>query len=220
MTLLATGSAALATSIAPSYDTFGSFPTATFGGTGISTDNVAVSTGTQQDDTITLALTSTSRYFNPPLSNDGHGTFFATPGENDGLDSTPHPIGTTWSLNYYIGLDNKSLGLYSFDLVYGNNTTGAFQTFHMTPTGVNTSGVNQDTWNLDMSFLGGIGFDPNANGVYAFELEALNAQGVVVASTAINVDVGGHVPDTASTALLLGCGVLGLAAFRRQALAK
>jgi hypothetical protein len=64
-----------------------------------------------------------------------------------------------------------------------------------------------------MGFLDTIGFNPNDNGVYGFELEAFDSSNTLLGSTAINVIVGSSVPDTASSALLLGLGCVGLLAF-------
>jgi hypothetical protein len=208
LTLFASGAAVLATSVSPTYDTFGTLSGATFGGTGIPNDNVAIATTTSG---ITLGLSATQRYFNPPLGNDGAGTFYATPGENTGLANPPKSVGPTWNFDIYLG--NTGQGAFTYKLIYGNNTTGNFSTLDLTGLVTLGNGLYQDSWNLDMAFLNTIGYDPNASGVYAFELEALNVDGRAVAQTAINVDVG-QVPDSASTILLLGCGFLGLAFFR------
>jgi hypothetical protein len=164
--LLLSGSALLATTITPSYDTFGTLSGATFGGTGIPNNNVAITTGNLHgDDTVTLGLSATQRYFNPPLGNDGAGTFFATPGENNGLASPPKTLGPTWNFDLYINLTDRSQSAYFFKLVYGNNTTGVSSSLDLTPLVSLGSGLYQDSWNLDMSFLSGIGYDPNASGV-------------------------------------------------------
>jgi hypothetical protein len=180
------GWSVFATSIAPSGTALVSLPAATFGGTGIANDKVEVTTiTTPRQDTITLGLTATPRYFNPALGNDGFGTFTATPGFNNGLGSPAHTLGPTWNFDFYINVVDNS----------GAGTTS-------------TSGTIQDSWNL--GFVSGIAYDPNASGLYGLQLEQINADGVVVASTAINVNVG-SVPDASSTATLLGLGFVGLA---------
>ena len=68
-------------SATPTFDTFGPLPQATFGGSGIPNDAVAQSTF---EGTGILALSSTQRFFNPPVTNDGAGNYFAEPGSNFG----------------------------------------------------------------------------------------------------------------------------------------
>lgn len=223
LTLLASASAVLATTVTPSYGTFGTLSDATFGGSGIPNNAVAYTTFNSGNDNLTIGLSATQRYFNPPLANNGAGTFTATAGENNGLASPPKTLGPTWNFDFYINAQILSQTPYSYKLIYGNNTTGNFSTFDLTAFLV--GGKYQDSWNLDFSFLNTIGYDPNASGIYGFELDVVNDAGSVVAKTAINVDVeGGHVPDNGSTALLLGCGFAGLAIFQsrqiRRALAK
>lgn len=221
--LLTSGFSLFATTIAPSFGSFGTLSGATFGGTGIPNTAVAIKevSFAGNNDTITLGLTATARYSNPTVGNDGAGTFFATPGLNNGLDGGGHTLGPTWNFDYYIKTGANNVGTYSFALLYANNTTGVSTSLLLGP----ITGTAQDSWNLSMGFLNTIGFDPNASGQYGFELELLNSDSHVVAKTAINVDVGtSRVPDGSSTALLLGLGFAGLAVlgFRqnRQALAK
>ncbi len=207
------GLTAFATTITPTGTALTTLAGATFGGSGIPNNAVEVTTvPVGQAGSITLGLTATQRYGNPPLANNGFGTFYATPGENTGLDGGIHSIGPTWNFDYYINAGN--LTAYTFRLIYSDNTTGLSTTLAPMPQG-------QDSWNLDMSFLNTLGFSATAAGVYGFELDALNSDGHVVASSAINVNVG-SVPDTASTAGLLGLGVIGigLLKFRSTRLAR
>lgn len=206
--LLTGGLTAFATTISPSGTPLGTLSGATFGGTGIPNTAVETTTYSQNQNQIVLGLTATQRYSNPALGNDGVGTFFATTGQNTGLDGLPHSLGPTWNFDYYIGLTDVSGTGYTFKLLYTDNTTGAAGSVNFGS--ANTSGVSQDSWNLSMGFLSGIGFDPNNAHDYGFELEALNVDGAVLAHTAINVDVN-SVPDASSTALLLGLGFTGLA---------
>jgi hypothetical protein len=199
---LTSGVTVLATTITPSGTPLGTLSGATFGGTGIPNTAVEMTTVAAGQGQITLGLTATPRYSNPALANNGIGTFFATTGQNTGLDGLPHSIGPTWNFDYYIKADNVTG--YTFQLVYADNLTGVSTTLAL-PAG-------QDSWNLSMGFLNTIAFDPNAAGVYGFELDALNANGAVVGSTAINVDVA-SVPDGASTMGLLGLGIVGLTIF-------
>jgi hypothetical protein len=223
VTFLTAGLSAFATSIAPSGTALVSLPAATFGGTGIANDKVEVTTvTTPRQDVITMGLTATPRYSNPALGNNGFGTFTATPGFNNGLDgaSPAHAFGPTWNFDVYLNVAGNSGLAYSFALAYANNTTGVGNTITLGT--ISTGGTFQDSWNLSMGFLTGIGFNPNDAGIYGLALEELNSDGHVIASTAINVNVAG-VPDSGSTALLLGLSFAGLAAFgyrRSLALAK
>jgi hypothetical protein len=204
---LTSGLVAMAnSSIAPSGTSLTTLSAATFGGTGIPNDAVEVTTlTTANQNQITLGLTATPRYNNPSLGNDNAGTFFATPGANDGLTSPGHSIAGTWNFDFYINLTDTSGTGYGFKLIAEDNTTGSttvydFGTF-------NASTTKQDSQNIAWW-----GFDPNATDVYGFDLEALNGDGVVLGSTAINVDVA-TVPDGSNTVLLLGLGFAGLVVF-------
>jgi len=218
-TCLITGNMAFATDITPSFTTFGSLKGANFGGNGIpNTDVAAITVITNGNDTITLGLTATQRYSNPPVTNNLAGTFYATPG----LDAASPSTYAKWNFDWYINLADNNAGTYSFNLLYGNNTTGASNGF-VIPTGTSgltstVSGTGQDSWNLRMGFMNvvpttTIGFDPTADGVYGFELQAFNAAGTMLGETAINVNVGSSVPDAASSTLLLGLGLGSLLLF-------
>jgi hypothetical protein len=200
---------------------------ATFGGTGIANNAVEVTTinGT---DTITLGLTATPRFPNPPvgqaLPNDtASATFFATAG--NGLT----PGRATWNLDYYISVNNGDLASYTFKLLLNgsalainpvltaqNDETATSGTF-------TTSGgtaIAQDSENA--LFLG---IDPNATGTDDFELQVfgLNSDGApkLLGESDITVDV---VPDAASSVVLFGLGLASLFAFgyrqNRLAMAK
>ena len=213
------GSAALASSIPVNYDTLGSLSAATFGGTGIPNDDVAQTTiDFQNGDSILLGLTATARYSNPTVTG-ASGVFSATPGQNNGLDGAnpPHSVGPTWNFDYYINVTSTSQTGYHLGLLYANNTTGASGIVNF---GNLTGGTYQDSWNLSFGFLNTIGFDPNADDDYGFALTLLNADGRPVGDdVAINVDINGgtsRAPDSGSTALLLGCGFVGLAFVGRR----
>jgi hypothetical protein len=147
-------------------------------------------------------------------------TYYATPGQNNGLGSSSYQ-GATWNFDFYF---NATGGSYTYQLLFG---TDALSLVSINPALVgdngstpNTGGQNSENllfpaWGTLSSYqLNGLysTFDPNANAVYSFELEALNSDGTVVATTAINVDVG-TVPDAGSTVMLLGLGFAGLAIF-------
>lgn len=214
--LLTTGSVVFAAPFTPAYDTFGTLSGATFGGTGNPNNAVAITTITSGSDTITLGLQAQQRYANPALANNGAGTFYATPGANYGNPANPSDktystlLGATWNFDLYGNLVDNSGATYSFILLYGKDGSPLVSL----PFGsANFTETTQNSENLDFATFGtAIGFDPNADGQYDFELEAYNAAGTLLGDSAIIVDVG-TVPDAATTAGLLGLGFLTLAVF-------
>jgi hypothetical protein len=118
----------------PIYDTFGPLPEATFGGQGIPNDEVAVSDQVVNGNTtLTIAMSATQRYSNPPLTNDGAGTYFATTGSNFGGANESTTEGALWNFNFYVdvaGTDGLELTdfqidmYYDFDPAFDNGPTG------------------------------------------------------------------------------------------------
>ena len=112
----------------PVYDTFGPLDEATFGGQGIPNDEVAISSQFVDGDvTIIVAMSATQRYSNPALTNNGAGTYFATPGSNFGGNNESVNEGALWNFNYYmkvIGTNGATpvLADYQIDLYYDFNT--------------------------------------------------------------------------------------------------
>ncbi|MEM6331601.1 MAG: hypothetical protein AAF790_15320, partial [Planctomycetota bacterium] len=108
----------------PIFDTFGPLPQATFGGTGIPNTEVAVSSTFEDgDNIITVALSATQRFSNPPLTNDGAGTYFATVGSNFGGNGQSMTEGALWNFNFYIDVDGINgatpvLADYQIDVFY------------------------------------------------------------------------------------------------------
>lgn len=122
----------------PTFDQFGPFPNATFGGVGIPNDSVAASTQFvadfdaqpgRQSAQITLAMNTTQRFSNDVVTNDGFGTFFAEPGSNFGnplnpLDQSSSSLeGATWNFNFYILVEgingsDPTLADFQIDLLY------------------------------------------------------------------------------------------------------
>ncbi len=196
-------------------------------GTGNPNDPVAITTIQDGNNTVVLGLAAQQRYFNPPLANNGSGTYFATPGQNNGFGGSSFQ-GATWNFDFYF--DATSTG-YTYKLLYGTDPLALSSvnpaligdngaTPHIG--GQNSENLLFPSWgNLSSFQLNGLPFDPYASAVYIFELEAFDAAGAQVGSSTINVDVR-SVPDTASTAGLLGLGVIGLALvnFRRTRLAR
>ncbi|WP_101758959.1 hypothetical protein [Oceanicoccus sp. KOV_DT_Chl] len=102
----------------PLFDTFGPLPEATFGGTGIPNQEVAISSQFSNGSSIiTVAMSATQRYGNPALTNDGAGTYFAGVGSNTGPGSPAGtPEGALWNFNYYIDIDSSTEALADYQI--------------------------------------------------------------------------------------------------------
>ena len=108
----------------PVFSTFGAFPAADFGGSGIPNDAVAASskfvldydggTAGMQKALVQVALTAHERFSNVDVTNDGFGTFEAQAGSNFGNPGGPPSSateGATWNFGYYVsveGIDGSS----------------------------------------------------------------------------------------------------------------
>ena len=83
--------------LTPEFTTFGPLPGATFGGSGIPNDAVAITTIVDGTTTITLGLTAHQRFASPAVTNNGAGVFTAQAGVFRRLFYThsrrPHPLG-------------------------------------------------------------------------------------------------------------------------------
>ena len=217
------------------FDTFGPLPEATFGGTGIPNGEVAQSKQfTDGDNIITVALSATQRFSNPPLTNDGAATYFATPGSNFGdpaNPTTPSPSateGATWNFNFYAKVESPTsspqITDYQFDLLYdldpGANTPLVdFGKINLTNSVAfspdPTTDLIEDSQNAFFAFLttslpGFVdppptSFDPDVDGEYGFVIQVSNLAGFNVENVAITVVV----PEPAS-AMLLGLGTLAM----------
>ncbi|GAB4110059.1 MAG: hypothetical protein Kow00105_18780 [Phycisphaeraceae bacterium] len=232
--LTATAISATATAT-PIYDTFGPLDDATFGGQGIPNDEVAVSSQIVDGNvTLIVAMSATQRYSNPPLTNDGAGTYFATPGSNFGGNNESAFEGALWNFNYYmkvVGSNGATPKLtdYQIDLYYD------FDTGFDTPVGslgrINVTNallgqdpnatLVEDSQNLMFNFLTqpvpGVvfppagSFDPNALGEYNFAI-TVSGGGLGIETVAMDVQV---IPEPGSIALMSLGGLLILK--RRQA---
>lgn len=208
--LLALPFQAMAITITPQYTTFGALPAATFGGSGIPNNAVAITNYTQQGGgTLTLGLTAHQRYSNPAVTNNGAGTFFAQAG-NDSANGQPNYA--IWNFGFYVsGVQTGQTTMLYFDTdpSVGNNVSA----------NIPFGGANgQDSWNLGMVHLGGVAYPEMAAGEYSFALVTYNSAGTEIARSAMIVNVGGEsVPEGGATIAMLGMGLfsLGLMHYRR-----
>lgn len=215
----------LAGPISPQFDSFGTLPTATFGGSGIPNNAVAITQITNGGATITLGLTAHQRFGPPVVTNDGAGTFTARAGQYPATSGV-----SRWNVGIYTAVDGGNFSDYQFELLYdtdpGFDTDEAehgilgdlwFQTF-------SNGTVYQDSQNIGFGFLRSditdlvdapaVSFDPYALGQYTFSLRVYDGTGAtLLGSTSIAVN---SVPEP-STLAIFAIGVCGAAvAVRRR----
>ena len=216
----------LATSITPTYTTFGTLSGATFGGTGIPNHAVAITTISN----VTLGLTAHARYSNPLVLNNGAGVFTAVAG-GDIYTPAPNtqPTWARWNFGWYASNTGSTQYflelLYDFDPAAGTDESALGQAWGpLGPATLLGPTTLQDSWNLGMTFLhpptpSGVtsptypSFDPNTSGEYSFALLLRDLLGNELGRAAILVNA---VPDGGATLGLLGVGLLGLVALARR----
>lgn len=225
----------------PIYDYFGPLSEATFGGTGIPNDEVAVASQFVDGDVeITVALSATQRFSNPALTNDGAGTYFALPGSNTGGAGESPTLGALWNANFFLRVEGTNgatpkLADYEIRLYYdfdpGVDTAIASLGVVNVTAGILASltpGLTllEGSENMLFGYLAvdvppfldapSGSFDPDALGEYNFAITVSRpAGGFGIETVAMDVKV---VPEPGSFALL-ALGVMGLARLRRTSAA-
>ena len=223
------------------FDSFGSFPDATWGGTGIPNDAVAAAKQiVDGDTTITIALSATERFFNPPVSDNGAAIYTASTGSNfGGPGSTSSTEGALWNFNFYVEVDGggKTITDYDFDLYYdfdpaGPNAFGDLSGLGRIDIDASvavsadpTATVIEGSQNLLFPFLetsipgfldaptGVTTFDPDAIGNYQFALVVTSLGfGFPVEAVAMEVNA---IPVPAAV-WLCGSALIGLGVLRKR----
>ncbi|MEX2111601.1 MAG: PEP-CTERM sorting domain-containing protein [Pirellulales bacterium] len=187
------------------------------------------------DVLITVAMSATQRYSNPPLTNNGAGTYFATPGSNTGGNNESPNTGALWNFNYYLKVEGSNgatpvLTDYQINLYYDFNPgfdtpIGLLGNINVTNVLLATnpsSTLEEGSENLLFGYLAVAvpgfltpppgAFNPNALGEYNFAITVFNQSGFGVETVAMDVQI---VPEPA-TAVLFGAGLAAIYLIRRQ----
>ncbi|TWU25820.1 hypothetical protein [Bythopirellula polymerisocia] len=218
--VLSLASVTQAVVVVPTYDTFGTLAGATFGGSGIPNDAVAISTIVDGSNTITLGLTAHQRFVGPNLPNDGAGTFTAPTGVSAGA--------SLWNFAYYMDISGGgTFADYQFNVLYDFDKAVNTDSADLGNLDINAGIVAlggtpgsftlvQDSQNLTFGFLGTASsfvtppsatYDPNEVGQYSFALQVFDGSSTFLGESAIIVNA---VPEP--SAFLFGgliCSVIG-----------
>lgn len=228
--------AAQSAPVIPAFTSFGSLPQATFGGSGIPNDAVAITTFSSGGNDFTLGMSASQRFLNPVVTNDGAGTFGSVAGANFGdptfATSPSATSGAAWNFNFFIDIvgtatigDFDVVLLYDFDAAAGTDES-QHGVLDFNALGAGALSTSQGSQNLLFGFLAvaipgitpppGV-FDPNAGGEYTFSLRVSESGGgALLGESAIAVDVAA-VPEPSSLPLFASLLVIGgLARARRN----
>lgn len=202
-----------------------------FGGEGIPTDQTMITTfaGIGGDE-VTLAIAATQRFSNPPLTNDGAGTYTAQAGANDGVPgSTEGTLRSTWNWSFFVGISgegNSTLADYGLTLFYdldpASGTDSSALGFFALPGSDRQVGNSQNsTFNYLTSSVEGIitaptftNFDPLVAGEYSFAI--VSEFDGTTHTVAMNVNVVAEQVPAPATLALFGIGLAGLGYSRRN----
>lgn len=232
----------------PVYTSWGSLPAATFGGTGIPNTSVAkteVFINGLSGEQITLGLTAHGRYFNPTVSDNGAGEYYAGTGSNCGVATDPIGCpstsqGSLWNFAFYINAVGPGVDLadYQFTLYYdfdpgANTLLASMGTININNAiiagGGNPAALNtvQDSQNLLFGFLdtpiAGVivpptypSFNPNVAGEYNFYI-GFQKTNLPIFAGIVGIDV--NVVPVPGAVWLLGSALGLLGWMRRRAAA-
>jgi hypothetical protein len=171
-------------------------------GTGTSNGHFAVDT---EDNGVELGLRASIR-FDGPITPTGN-LYFAPTG------STP-PGRALWNFEFSVNPGSYA-NTHSVLTITGPGGSSPYNLqliLDNTPTG---GPLYQNSENLGFAFLGGpINFDPNASGIYTFDLKLFSAENLQLGDVSIQVNA---VPEPSTWAMLiLGFAGIGFMAYRRK----